>query len=557
MNMYVDEGITGTSAKKRPQFMQMINDANNHAFDLILTREVSRFARNTIDTLKYTRKLKAIGVEVFFINDNISTTDGDGELRLTIMATLAQEESRKTSIRVKSGQQTSMDKGVYYGNGNILGYDRVESIVDGKKQVDYKINQEQAKTVRMIYDMYLDGIGLRGIKFQLEQAGRKTASGKTNWHESNISKILKNSFYCGIMTYHKEWTPDYLEQRKERNFGAVELTTAKGTHEPIIAQNEYELVQKIMQNRQKELPNCKPGEKRVRGEKPAIDVWTKLLECECGHRFNRKVWHRTEKEIQYGYQCYSSIRTGTIQTRKNKGLDVEGVCSVPMIPGWKLQLMAKLIFNKYLKDTVEVIALAETILMRHIDDPDEQNEKNAAIVEQLQDNKEKLINRLGGLVNMRADGEISRDEYLSKKAETEKQILEIDKQIEELSPLKPIQNLTPEEEATHEDKIALLRYYLEASLKPSETEDIPDDVIMAFVRKIVVHPDGFDWYLRFDSDNDPKHLGVSGKRKESFKITASDSSSISSLCLSQDRPPSRKADPPSANVNDIEGRVAK
>lgn len=106
IRMYVDEGITGTSAKKRPQFMQMIEDADYGEFDLILTREVSRFARNTVDTLQYTRELKSKGVEVFFINDNIRTFDGDGELRLTIMATLAQDESRKTSVRVKSGQQT-------------------------------------------------------------------------------------------------------------------------------------------------------------------------------------------------------------------------------------------------------------------------------------------------------------------------------------------------------------------------------------------------------------------------------------------------------------------
>ena len=156
---YVDEGITGTSAEKRPQFQKMIKDAKKQKFDLIITREVSRFARNTVDTLQYTRELKACGVEVFFINDNIKTFDSDGELRLTIMATLAQDESRKTSIRVKSGQQTSMENGVFYGNGNILGYDRV-----GKKMV---INPEQAKTVRMIYDMYLDGKGLTQIKYKL------------------------------------------------------------------------------------------------------------------------------------------------------------------------------------------------------------------------------------------------------------------------------------------------------------------------------------------------------------------------------------------------------
>ena len=118
---YIDEGITGTQAKKRPSFLKMIEDAKQHKFDLIVTREVCRFARNVVDTLVVTRELKNIGVEVFFIDDNIWTMDGDGELRLSLMATLAQEESRKTSERVKAGQKISRDNGVLYGCGNILG----------------------------------------------------------------------------------------------------------------------------------------------------------------------------------------------------------------------------------------------------------------------------------------------------------------------------------------------------------------------------------------------------------------------------------------------------
>ena len=125
---YIDEGITGTQAKKRPDFLRMIEDAKQGKFDLIVTREVCRFARNVVDTLVVTRELKSIGVEVFFIEDNIWTMDGDGELRLSLMATLAQEESRKTSERVKAGQKISRDNGVLYGNGNILGYDRVRKI---------------------------------------------------------------------------------------------------------------------------------------------------------------------------------------------------------------------------------------------------------------------------------------------------------------------------------------------------------------------------------------------------------------------------------------------
>ena len=171
VRVYVDEGITGTSAQKRPQFMQMIRDAELGEFDLIITREVSRFARNTVDTLQFTRDLKANGVEVFFLNDNIKTFDCDGELRLTIMATLAQDESRKTSIRVKSGQQTSMENGTFYGNGNILGYRRHQELLpDNKKKVDFFIDPEQAETVKLIYEMYLAGHGMKKIKD--EQIGR-------------------------------------------------------------------------------------------------------------------------------------------------------------------------------------------------------------------------------------------------------------------------------------------------------------------------------------------------------------------------------------------------
>lgn len=513
VRMYTDEGITGTSAQKRPQFMKMIEDAGDGEFDLILTREVARFARNTVDTLQYTRSLKAKGVEVFFINDNIKTFDGDGELRLTIMATLAQDESRKTSIRVKCGQQTSMDNGVFYGNGNILGYDRV-----GKDMV---INPEQAKTVRMIYDWYLDGVGIRAIKFRLEQAGRLTAMGKSNWHESNISKILQNSFYCGIITYHKEYTPDFLEQKKIRNFGEIELTKTRGTHEPIITEEEFERVQEMMAKRRKELPNTGAGKRRQIGEKQPGDVWTELLICECGHKFNRKVWHRVEDDVQYGYQCYSSIRTGTVTTRLRKGLPIDDVCKTPMIAGWKLQMMVKNIFREYLHNTAEVLALAEAMLERHIDDEEPQTDNNR-LIEQKQAEVEKLNKRLHSLIEMRADGEITRDIFKVKKQEIEDRLLSIQNELNQLQPQEEAID-----DATHDEKIKILKFYLEQSVNPDAMENIPEDVIRAFIVKVVVHENSFDWYLRFSPDKPPKSLCIDGKRKTTAKV--------SSLCSPQHR----------------------
>lgn len=132
----------------------------------------------------------------------------------------------------------SFQNGVAYGNGNILGYNR-----NGK---DFTINEEQAKTVRMIYDMYLDGMGMRKIQFELEAAGRLTATGLTNWSCANIGRILNNAFYCGTIVYRKEIVPDYLEQKKIRNFDYVDKVVVEGTHEPIITKEEFEKVQAIL-----------------------------------------------------------------------------------------------------------------------------------------------------------------------------------------------------------------------------------------------------------------------------------------------------------------------
>ena len=514
VGMYVDEGITGTSAKKRPQFMKMIEDAGSGKFDLILTREVSRFARNTVDTLQYTRELKSKGVEVFFINDNIKTFDGDGELRLTIMATLAQDESRKTSIRVKSGQQTSMENGVYYGNGNILGYDRV-----GKELI---INEEQAKTVRMIYDWYLDGVGMRAIQFRLEQAGRLTSMGKTRWHQSNISKILKNSFYCGIITYHKEYTPDYLIQKKIRNFGDIELTQVKGTHTSIVTEEEFNRVQQIMSSRTSVMTNNVTGKRKELGKKPYGDVWTQIMECECGHKFNRKVWHKVNEVNQYGYQCYSSLRTGSVETRKRKGLPLEGICQTPMIPGWKLQMMVKYIFNNFISNKAEVLSLAESILEAHINDTPPENDNSELIARKIYE-REKLNKRLDNLIEMRADGELSRDLFKKKKEEIESAINKIDDELERIQPAEE-----PEENIDSEEKIKMLKYYLEQSVIPLEDENLPEDIIKAFIKKVVAGKDHFDWYLRFPGDDDePQQLTMSGKRKSSAVI--------SSLCTTRHR----------------------
>ena len=517
VDRYIDKGITGTSAEKRPQFMQMIRDAKLRKFDMIITREVSRFARNTVDTLQYTRTLKEYGVEVFFINDNIRTFDCDGELRLTIMATLAQDESRKTSVRVKSGLQTSMDNGVFFGNGNILGYDRIETHIGAEKTVEFRLNPEQSKTVRMIFDMYLQGDGLIKIKYQLEQAGRLTAMGKSSWHPTVISHVLQNTFYCGIITYHKEFTPDYLKQKKIKNYGEIELTQVKGRHEPIVTVEEYERVQKIMASKRQTLKNLKTGRQTpvTKGKQPRVGVWGKLLVCSCGEKFNKRVWTRTNGVVNPAYQCYGQAKTGSYQTRKNKGLSLDGICDTPMIPEWKLQMMANIIFRDFLNDKQRVLDIANSMLLEHIKD-DEEKPDNGQLLADKKAELERLSRKRENLVDMRADDLISKEEF-------QKRLAPIDKEIGQVyNVIRKLENAErPDaENINYEEKLTVLQYALERYTDLDENKDVPPNVIEAFVEKIVASKDGFEWYLRFDGDsNDPLKCSFDGKRKEKATLS--------------------------------------
>lgn len=513
VGQYIDEGITGTSAEKRPQFMKMIRDAKQKKFDMIITREVSRFARNTVDTLKYTRELKEKGVEVYFLNDNIKTFDGDGELRLTIMATLAQDESRKTSVRVKSGQLTSMQNGTFYGNGNILGYRRHQTIIDGgKKQVDFLIDPEQAETVRLMFDMYLSGNGLMQIKNELERRGRKTAMGKDTWHVTNISHVLQNTFYCGIITYRKEYVPDYLTQKKIRNHGEIEKLQVKGKHEPIITVEDFERVQAIMENKRNENPSIKTG-KRI-GKNPRTIVWGKLLICECGHRFSLRRWKPGDGPEGGAYLCYSIVHNGSYESRKRRGLSTEGYCKTPMVPLWKLQMMAKYIFRNYLSQKDKVLELANSILEAHITDTEESVD-NSAQIEDYKRELERVSRRIDNLIEMRSDGEIDKADFIKRKTDAEQKHMELQNKIAELE--------TEQNKTTpvidYKEKLEVLRYALEQYTDFDTDGDIPDSVIEAFVEKIVVSKDGYDWYLRFDGDpNDPLHLKTEGKRRKNTAI---------------------------------------
>ena len=340
---YVDEGITGTSIKKRKNFMRMIEDAKKGKFNLIITREVSRFARNTVDTLQQTRELRKYGVEVYFTEDNIWTfNDDDGELRLSLMATLAQNESRKTSQRVKAGMSIAMQNGVYFGTGNILGYDKV-----GKEVV---INKEQAEIVRFIFDEYLSGKGCTSIKYECEEKGYKTSTGLSKWSASYITRVLRNPFYCGTIIYRKQYVPSYLEQKHKRNYGEVENIIVEGKHEIIVSKEDFDKVQKMLD--EKSIKIYKNKMKRIGVPK---SIWTKKLLCQCGSSFHRRIYHKNAYETTYGYVCYKRKQYGGYEIRKKRGLDLSDTCNIKMIAEWKLEKTYSILIKYIIENKTDIV----------------------------------------------------------------------------------------------------------------------------------------------------------------------------------------------------------
>lgn len=295
--IYADEGITGTSTKKRAAFNQMIADARMGKFERILTKEVSRFSRNILDTIAYTRELKALGVGVLFLNDGISTLEPDAELRLSIMGSIAQEESRKTSSRVKWGQTRRMEQGVVFGR-SLLGYD----VKDGRLTV----NPEGAELVRLIFHKYgVEKKGTTVIARELREAGYRTHRGSARWSGSCIVKLLKNEKYVGDLIQKKTITPDYLTHAKKANHGEEELVVIRDHHQPIIGRELWGVVQEELKKRNRNGALGAGHSNRY--------IFSGKIKCgECGASFVSRQRKRKDGSPSRRWSCYSAVNEGGI-----------------------------------------------------------------------------------------------------------------------------------------------------------------------------------------------------------------------------------------------------
>lgn len=290
--LYTDEGISGLNAKKREGFQTMIDDALNGKIDLIITKSVSRFARNTVDTLTYVRKLKEKQVEVYFEKENIFTLDSKGELLITIMSSLAQEESRSISENVTWGIRKQFSDGkVMMPYKSVLGFRKGENGLP-------EIVPEEAKIVRYIYCLFMKGMTPYGIAKRLEEENILSPTGKEIWYGSTVASILRNEKYRGSALLQKKYTVDFLTKKQKVNEGEVQQYYVEDSHPAIIDPDEFDLVQAEYARR----------ESLETYYSNSTPYSTKLICGDCGAFYGSKVWHSNTKYKRTVWQCNDKFK---------------------------------------------------------------------------------------------------------------------------------------------------------------------------------------------------------------------------------------------------------
>lgn len=419
------------------------------------------------------------------------------------MASLSQDESRKISTRVKDGQASSRRQGVLYGNGNILGYDRVGST--------YEINKEQAESVSAIFNLYSQGYGIRKLVTELEMRGLKNSIGTTKWYMSTIQRVLSNTTYYGSITYGKSYSTDYLEQTRKTNFDESKKLIKELNIPPIISKELWDKCNEIRKS--KTMPcNNEEKLKNSYGYKKASIVWLNKLKCGCGASMRRNKWRNNKNGTNvYGYQCYNQVQNGNIEYRQKRSLDTTDSCGIKIVAEWKLKLMAKYIFKNLWDNKTEIIKETYSMIKNSIDIPD--IEKRQHEIRKLQTEINKNQTRINNLIELRVDGDISKEEFNLQKEKYSKLIEESDEKISQLDIL------------SNQDQMLKTLNDIEKALdKRLYGEEINDGVINKAVNKIIAKGnDVFDWYLCL-SDK-PTTLQVHGNHNGQSPIYVTDCSS--------------------------------
>ncbi|MDI9508976.1 MAG: recombinase family protein [Bacillota bacterium] len=380
VDIYTDDGISATNTKHREGFRRMIADALDGKIDLIVTKSVSRFARNTVDSLTTVRQLKEKGIEIYFEKENIWTLDSKGELLITIMSSLAQEESRSISENVTWGQRKRFADGkVTVPFRRFLGYDRGE---DG----NLVLNEEEAPIIKRIYGMFLQGMTPYGIAKELTKDGILTPAKKKNWSAGTVRSILTNEKYKGDALLQKSYTVDFLTKEKKINEGEIPQYYVENNHEAIIDPAVFDMVQRELEARQ-------AGKNRHSG----THIFAGKIKCgQCGSWYGSKVWHSNSKYRRVVWQC-------------NHKFSGNEKCQTPHLDEETIKEAFIKATNKLLKDKDEIIANFE-ILETTAFNTDELEDRKINLQAELQVTADSIQN----IINENAHKALNQEEYQRK-----------------------------------------------------------------------------------------------------------------------------------------------
>ena len=399
--IFADEGISGTNTKKRKEFQRMIACARNGEFDLIITKEISRFARNTLDSIYYTRELRKRGIGVIFMNDNINTLDGDAELRLAIMSSIAQEESRKTSERVKWGQKRQMEQGVVFGR-SMLGYD----VEDGKMTV----NEEGAKVVRRIFHKFVDeGKGTHVIARELREEGISPMRVE-EWSNTVILRVIRNEKYCGDLVQKKTYTPDFLSHEKKYNRGQEEFVIIRDHHEPIITRELFEEANRIL--------DAKSLSQEGKSKHSNRYLFSGKIKCGCcGSGYVARYKTRKDGSCYKAWRCIEAARYGSPHVDKaGKQVGCTGLSIRNEDAVYIMFLVTKSL--KYNRDQIagNLISIIQPVIDMDMAGND---------VKKLQARMETVEDKRAKLIDIYMDGNITKEEFSAARSKCDVEIAEL------------------------------------------------------------------------------------------------------------------------------------
>lgn len=317
--IFADEGITGTQAKKRPEFLKMIRLCRQRKIDIILTKSLSRFARNTVDSLKYIRELKELGIAVISEKENINTLTAESEMLITIMSCFAQAESESISKNVSWGVRQ------IFKNGNVP--IKYKTLLGYKKGADGlpEIVPEEAEIVRLIYRSYLDGMSLKQIADTLNSRGLRTKHKNASWQIEIVKSILVNEKYSGDALLQKTYVTDCITKKTRKNNGELPMYLVKNHHEPIISHEDFNRVQEEMARRSAKRVIADKLTKTEQGKYSAKYALSELLICgECGEHYRRVTWTaKGFKEIKW--RCVSRIQYGKKKCHSSPTIDEQAL----------------------------------------------------------------------------------------------------------------------------------------------------------------------------------------------------------------------------------------